>query len=148
MKKIQKVALALASSLIMASTSVTAFATPNTKDTDLPTESVSYTKNVTTGVRAKTNTTPVYMNNQSGMTLWVYANGGSKPSSISVTYNTGTTIGTYAKVKPGKYVIHTTIYEDGYRKAWLNISTGVNGVSGKCKGVWSPDTAGSYPSAN
>ena len=87
MKNFKKVALALASSLIMAST-LTAFAAPNTTDTDLPTGTVSYTKNVTTGVRAKTNTTPVFMNNQSGMTLWVYANGGSKPSSVSVTYNT------------------------------------------------------------
>lgn len=147
MKKFQKVALALASCLIMTSTSLTAFAA-NTKDTDLPTETISYNKNATTGVRNKTNTTPVYMNNQSGMTLWVYANGGSKPSSIPVTYSTNTTIGTYAKVKPGKYVIHTTIYESGYRKAWLNISTGVSSVSGKCKGEWSPDTAGSYPSAN
>ena len=147
MKNLKKVALVMVSSLIMASTSLTAFAA-NTADDDLPTGTVSYTKNVTTGVRDKTNTSPVYMNNKSGMTLWVYANGGSKPSSIPVTYSTNTTIGTYAKVKPGKYVIHTTIYEDGYRKAWLNISTGVAGVSGPCKGVWSSDTAGSYPSAN
>ncbi len=47
MKNLKKVALVMVSSLIMASTSLTAFAA-NTADDDLPTGTVSYTKNVTT----------------------------------------------------------------------------------------------------
>jgi len=146
MKKLCSLAFALVMVLSLCLTP--AFAA-NTSDTTLPTSFISYTSGATTTVRNKTNTTPVYMNNTSGMTLWVYANGGSKPSgSISCTYSTGTTVGIFATVKPGKYVIHSTIYEKGYRSAWLNISTATNGVSGYCNGVWSPDTAGSYPSAN
>ncbi|MCL2083310.1 MAG: hypothetical protein FWH04_08785 [Oscillospiraceae bacterium] len=148
MKKLQKLSLSLALSLILAvSLALPAFAS-NHSDTNLPTSFISYTTNATTGVRAKQNTTSVYMNNTSGMTLWVYANGGSKPSNPSVTYSTGTTRGNYAKVLPGKYRIVTWIYENGYRSAWLNISTATSGVSGNCKGQWSPDSVGSYPPAN
>lgn len=144
----QKLAKVLCTALLASTIfGTTAFAA-ETSDTNLPTSFISYTSNATTSVRPKTNTTPVYVNNKSGMTLWVYANGGSKPSNVSTTYSTGTTVGTYAKVKVGKYVVHSTIYEKGYRKAWLNISTATSGVSGYCSGKWSPDTAGSYPSAN
>lgn len=148
MKKTQKMMMSLAVSFIMLASAVSPVFAANTSDTTLPTGFISYSSNVTTAVRSKTNTTPVYIKNTSGMNLWVYANGGSKPSNPSVTESTGTTQGGFAKVLPGQYVIHTLIYENGYRNAWLNISTATNGVSGKCKGVWSPDTAGSYASAN
>lgn len=148
MKKTQKMMMSLAVSFIMLASAVSPVFAANTSDTTLPTGFISYSSNVTTTVRSKTNTTPVYIKNTSGMNLWVYANGGSKPSNPSVVYSTGTTQGGFAKVLSGQYVIHTLIYENGYRSAWLNISTATNGVSGNCKGVWSPDTAGSYTSAN
>lgn len=148
MSKMKKMVVSLAAVLAFtASASLPTFAA-NTSDSALPTKFISYTQNATTEVRSKTNTTPCYVNNTSGMTLWVYANAGSKPSNVSATYNTGTTVGGFTKVLPGKYVVHSTIYEKGYRTAWLNISTGTSSVSGTCKGYWSPDTAGSYPSAN
>lgn len=148
MNKFKKRIISLALGLIAMSSVATPTLAANTKDASLPTDFISFGSSTTTNVRSKTNTTPVYMNNQSGMTLWVYANGGYKPSNVSLTYSTGTTIGRFARVPVGKYVIHTYIYENGYRSAWLNISTATSGVSGKCRGKWSPDTAGSYPSAN
>lgn len=148
MNKFKKRIISLAVGLIAISSVATPTHAANTSDTSLPTSFISYTSSTTTRVRSKTNTTPVYMNNQSGMTLWVYANGGYKPSNVRATYSTGTTRNVFAKVKPGKYVVHSYIYENGYRSAWLNISTATSGVSGRCKGVWSPDTKGSYASAN
>lgn len=148
MNKFKKRIISLALGLIAMSSVATPTLAANTKDSNLPTKFITYTSSATTNVRRKTNTTPVYINNQSGMTLWVYANGGYKPSKVSVLYSTGTTNQGFAKVNQGKYVVHSTIYEKGYRTAWLNISTATSGVSGTCRGVWSPDTAGSYPSAN
>lgn len=148
MSKIKKIIVSFAAVVAVASSTTLPVFAANTTDTTLPTSFIGYTQNATTEVRSKTNTSSCYVYNTSGMTLWIYANGGSKPASVNSTYSTGTTIGGYAKVLPGKYVIKQYIYENGYRSAWLNISTGSSSVSGYCKGLWSPDTAGSYPSAN
>jgi hypothetical protein len=120
----------------------------NTDNSTLPSSFISYTTNATTGVRNKTNTTSVYMKNESGMTLWVYANGGSKPTPVPLTYSTSTTIGGHANVAVGRRAVRTLIYENGYRSAWLNISTAATSVSGNLAGAWSPDSTGAYTPAN
>ena len=131
---------------LVTATAMTASAA-ETSDTALPSSYITYTGGANTTVRSKTNTTSVYMYNKSGMTLWVWANGGSKPGNPAL-YDAGTTIGGHANVMPGQYKVRTLIYEKGYRTAWLNITTATSGVAGNCSGLWSPDSIGSYPSAN
>jgi len=148
MKALKKLALSLVLCIVLVSALALPTLASNHSDTALPTSFIGYTTKATTSVRSKNNTTPVYMNNKSGMTLRVYANGGSKPSSINYLTTTKTTVGGVAHVKPGQYRIHTWIREYGYITAWLNISVATSGVSGNCNGYWSPDSIGTYPSAN
>jgi hypothetical protein len=147
MKRLKKALVVLFLTLVVGlSSAVPAFATAT--DSTLPTSFISYSTNTTSNVRVKDNDTSVYMKNTSGMTLWVYANGGSKPSSVGVTYSTGTTRNGHANVPAGQWLIINYINENGYGTAWLNISTASSSVSGNLSGLWSPDSVGSYPIAN
>lgn len=155
----KKIVLSLILCIIITGTmSVSAVAagtvtTPNTGDTDVPTDFITYTSALNTPTRRKANNSTVYINNTSGMDLWVYANRGLKPDNLPKNrmYDTDTTVGGHAIVYHGKYAIRNTIFKKnvkGYQTAWLNITTTKNSVSGKCAGKWSPDTAGKYRLAN
>lgn len=118
------------------------------KDTTFKSTFLAYTQYYNTISREKEDSTSVYMKNTSGMTLWVYTNGGTKPSGTPTLTDTGTTIGGHANVKVGEYKIRNYVYEKGYKKVYLNLSTATSGVSGYLNGKWSPDSVGTYPSAN
>lgn len=93
-----------------------------------------------TEYRAKTNTTSVYVNKLSGPQVTHF----SVLAGNNVYQNAGKGL---APVSPGqKRLIHTYVYENGYRSCAL--ASIANPYSGWSTGVWSPDSIGSYPYAN
>lgn len=130
--------IALCLCLYLMGSTVTAFANNHT-DSALPTKFISYTTWADTPNRSKTDDSSVYIKNTSGMVLWVNI---KSSSGVNCTYNG------HAAVKSGEWLMHNTVYEEGYRSCHLHISTNTNGVSGNLKGYWSPDSVGSYDYAN
>ena len=144
--RIKKMFAVLSATAIMITLSAVP-ALASVTDSTLPTRFIAYTAYANTDTRTKDNDTSVYMNNTSGMTLWVYTNGGTAPSGTTG-IDVGTTIGGYANVNPGEYKIRNYIQEYGYTTAFCNISTATNGVGGTLSGKWSPDSVGNFPNAN
>lgn len=112
-----------------------------TSDTQLPTTKIgfSFTQAANTGFRPKTNTTSHYIKNTSGFNLWVRSmNSGG----------TNLTVNDHAIVPVAERFIRNLVYEKGNRNCKLNVTTAVSGTTGTLRGLWSPDSVGSYPNAN
>ena len=139
MKKKLLTTILAASTLVMAS--VPAYA-KNNADTKLPEKFIgyAYSQAANTGVRAKEDSTYHYIWNQSGFSLWV--------RSMDSTGKKNLTTKDHAVIREGRYFISNQVYEKGYRKCKLNITTATAGTSGYLKGFWSPDSVGHYPVAN
>ena len=136
----KKKLLALFLAVAVGSTGIVASA-KNNSDTSLPNKKVSFSFSsaAQTDLRAKEDSSSHYIKNNSGFDLWVRSLNSS---------NTNLTYKGRAIVKGGQWRIHNSIYEKGYRSCKLDITSAKSGVSGYLKGVWSPDSLGSYPFAN
>lgn len=119
--------------------SLTVLAENNHQDTRLPSSFISYTTSCKTANRNKTDSSSVYIQNTCGMNLKVYV---KSAGNVNCTYKGSAT------VKSGKWLLHNTVYEKGYKTCHLQISTANSSVSGKLSGNWSPDSVGSYSYAN
>lgn len=114
----------------------------NCSDTDLPSKvvSFSYSTSAYTGLREKQDRTSHYIKNESGFDLWVQS---------LTSGNVNKTVNGYAIIPSGtQRRIRNTIKEDGYSYCKLGITSAKSSVSGRVKGKWSPDCAGSYTAAN
>lgn len=136
--------------VVMATLTVPALAA-NTTDTNLPMEYISYYTGANTPVREKTNSSPIFIKNDTSINITCYANGVTDDSTpTNPLYNAGHTGWngySRAVVPPGRYLVRSIIYEAGYRKASLNLSCSVNGDTTWLSGWWSPDSTGTYPDA-
>ena len=139
MKKKFLTTVLAASILVMANVPIYA---KNNSDTTLPEKFVgyAYSQAANTGVRDKTDDSYHYIWNQSGFNLWVQSMDSAGKKNLT-THN-------HAVVRKGQYFISNQVYEKGYRKCKLNITTAESGISGYVKGFWSPDSVGHYPVAN
>ncbi len=137
----KKKALALIMALAIGSIGVEAQAAGNVADTNLPTQTIGFAFSTAarTALRAKQDTTSHYIKNTSGFNLWV--------RSLSST-DVNCTTNNRAIVQTGEWFIWNSVKEDGYSWCKLDITTATSGTKGILRGVWSPDSVGSYPVAN
>jgi len=151
-RKISALVLALS---MVSSISVMPVSASNSSDTNytftLPTS--SYYVYSTEG-RAKTDTSPSYVN--FGSSTNDYLNTYGVQNSIHGGYNSSTRVanctsnGTSCIIFPGTARrIHQKVKENGYSYAFLGASAPNSYVAGKTvTGLWSPDSTGSSPFAN
>ena len=148
MKKMMSLLLVV---VVMATMAVPALAANNT-DTTLPVAYIAYFSGTNTPVRDKTDSSPIFMKNDTAVNLTVYANGvNSYEPPAQPMYNAGHTGWngwSRATVPPGRYIVRSIIYEAGFRKATLNISCANSGTTTWLSGWWSPDSTRSYPDAS
>ena len=137
----KKKMLALLMAVGIGCTGVQAQAAGNVTDTNLPTKKISFSYDTAarTPLRTKEDKTSHYLKNTSGFNLWVRS---LNSSNVNCTYKS------YAIVKPGEWFIWNTVKESGYSSCKLDITTATSGTTGTLRGVWSPDSVGSYPAAN
>ncbi|MCL2083518.1 MAG: hypothetical protein FWH04_09855 [Oscillospiraceae bacterium] len=94
--------------------------------------------------RQKTNTSSMYLKDESGVALQMQGRGSTTSGGTYV----NKTIGGVGAMSPSAQVrVRTTIYESGMTWAQFHIWTWYAG-NRTLKGKWSPDCAGTYPYAN
>nr|WP_296957443.1 DUF2712 domain-containing protein [uncultured Mediterraneibacter sp.] len=137
----KKRVLALLMVMAIGSSGVSVQAAGNVTDKPLPNKKISFDFSTAakTNLEYKRDDTSHYIKNTSGFNLWV--------RSLSST-GANCTLRKHAIVQTGEWFIYNTVYEKGYSKCRLDITTAASGVSGNLKGYWSPDSVGSYPVAN
>lgn len=149
-EKMKKVLSFLLVAVVLAALAVPALAA-NTTDTTLPTDYITYYTGANTPVRAKTDSSPIFIKNDTSVNIICYANGVEEDTTpTNPLYNAGHTGWqgySRAVVPPGRYLVRSIINEAGYSKASLNLSCSVNGETTFLSGWWSPDSTGSYPDA-
>ena len=99
--------------------------------------------------RAKQNTSSTYVNVKKVPSVYVYCEvEGYRPTPISGTniWTNETVGGDAVTLSVGKWLVRQNVYEHGGRSARLKFKKYL--MSGTVSGVWSPDSAGSYPYAN
>lgn len=95
-------------------------------------------------VRYKDNASSVYVYQKGSASLWVVTygvpNSGTRSNETKHSY----------AIVPGysKRRIYNYIFENGYRKAQINLTSTSSGSTIRAYGDWSPDCCGSYPVAN
>ncbi|UJW58017.1 hypothetical protein HXZ66_11680 [Bacillus sp. A116_S68] len=102
----------------------------------------------TTGSRAKQNTTSTYVKIDQVPAAFIYLHvQGFRPSSTTGSnYWANETVGGRQTATPGQWLVRQMVYENGGRSARLRFQR--YSASGTVKGVWSPDSIGSYPRLN
>lgn len=130
------VALVMAGCMLVPS--MTTFA--SAADSSLPSNFISWNRSADTNKRAKENDSYHYIYNRSSMPLWVQSR---SASGVNCTKND------HAIIPSGRERFITNyVYEWGHRSCFLRIYAGAEKASGILKGVWSPDSVGSYTVAN
>lgn len=112
----------------------------NHTDSSLPTQYISSTTYVQTGLRDKEDDTYHYIYNTCSLEVRV----------ISYSQqNNNCTKGSYAVIPSGaQRFITNYVYEWGYRNCKLSIRSNISGASTTLSGYWSPDSIGSCIVAN
>ncbi|MGN1191340.1 MAG: hypothetical protein ACI4S0_01600 [Dorea sp.] len=153
MNNLKKRIFGLLLALVMAMpATVPAFAA-NTSDKQYDFDVNALNFNVKTGARTKENSTPVYcyvtnIENHNAVKVRALGYVNSSTYDNKTLNGTTNTIVSYVKCSQGvKYSVHTSINEDGYPKAQLAFNSYNIINSERIKGVWSPDSAGTYTDA-
>ena len=147
MKKVLSVLLVIVVLAAMAAPALAA----NTTDTTLPSEYITYYTGANTPVRAKTDTSPIFIKNDTSVNITVYANGVTDDTTpTNPLYNAGHTGWngySRAVVSTGRFLVRSIIYEAGFRKASLNLSCSEEDDTTWLSGWWSPDSTMTFPDA-
>ena len=121
--------------------SVPVSAAPNYSDTALPNKAIGYTSYADTLYRDKKDNSSHYVYNQSEVDFVIH--------SLAQPDDSDQTVNGSAIVPAGtKRLIRNTVKEHGYSSCKLRIKSRKYPTSVSCKGYWSPDSVGSYPTAN
>lgn len=126
----------------------TAVSAANVTDTSYSFWVAADSPTVYTTARAKENTSSTYVNITKVPSKYAHCDvQGYRPSSDGKFSWTDETVGNKpVNLTVGKWLVRQNVYEHGGRKARLKFVK--DDYNGYVKGLWSPDSAGTYPKAN